>query len=102
MSPEKMQLFAAGLVGLPKEEVRKAKLLYLRNAISEYNAMNASFKAFGCAQIMFAIIPVFWPTLYIQRLMMNAPRKLFADRIQNALEVWKDDLHGEKFELPYP
>ena len=34
LSPEKLQLFAAGLSGLPREEVRKAKVLYLRNAIT--------------------------------------------------------------------
>jgi hypothetical protein len=35
LSPEKLQLFVAGLSGLAPEEVRKAKLLYVRDAISE-------------------------------------------------------------------
>lgn len=60
---------------LDTEEVRKAKLLYIRNAIPEYNAMNVSFKTFGYAQIMFANIPIFWPMLYLQRRMMNAQRR---------------------------
>ena len=50
LSPEKLQLFVAGLSGLAPEEVRKAKLLYLRNAISEFQAMQASFQGFGQAQ----------------------------------------------------
>jgi len=47
LSPEKLQLFAAGLSGLSPDEVRRTKVLYLRNAI----------------------------------------------------DVWKDDLGGERFEL---
>ena len=100
LSPEKMQLFLAGLSGLPTEEVRKAKVLYIRNAVSEYNAMEESLAAFGCVQMLFAIIPFFWPILYLQRRMMNTQRKLFRERIQNAMSVWHDDLAGENFDLP--
>ena len=37
LSPEKLQMFVAGLSGLAPEDVRKAKLLYLRNAVSTGN-----------------------------------------------------------------
>jgi hypothetical protein len=77
LSPEKVQMFVAALSGLPPEEVRKAKSLYVRNAISEYHAMLKSLRAFGCLQVVFAIIPIFWPILYAQRRMMNAQRHLF-------------------------
>ena len=100
LSPEKMQLFLAGLAGLPADEVRKAKSLYIRNAISEYDAMKESLAAFGCVQYIFALIPFFWPILYAQRRMMNAQQKLFEERIQNAMDVWKDDLAGERFKFP--
>ena len=50
LTPEKLQLFVAGLSGLAPEEVRKAKLLYLRNAISEFQAMQTSYQGFGQAQ----------------------------------------------------
>ena len=99
LSPEKLQLFVAGLSGLAPEEVRKAKSLYIRDAISEYRAMNESLAAFGCVQVFFAIIPIFWPILYAQRRMMNAQKRLFEERIQNALDVWKDDLQGEVFDF---
>src|SRR6185503_10703377 len=89
LSPEKLQLFAAGLAGLPPDEIRKAKSLYIRNAISEFKAMDESLKAFGCVQIFFAIIPIFWPILYGQRRMMRAQRKLAVERINNAIDVWK-------------
>lgn len=100
LSPEKMQLFLAGLSGLPEDEVRKAKVLYLRNAISEYEAAMSMMGAFGCVQIVFAIIPIFWPILYAQRRMMNSSKKLMRDRIENAMDVWRDDLRGEHFDLP--
>jgi hypothetical protein len=99
LSPEKLQLFAAGLGGLPREEIRKAKVLYIRNAISEFKAMEESLRAFGCLQIFFAIIPIFWPILYAQRRMMNSQRRLARERIQNAIDVWKEDLEGETFDL---
>ena len=89
LSPEKLQLFVAGLSGLAPEEVRKAKLLYLRNAISEFQAMQ------GCM----SIIPVFWPILGAQRRMMAAQLRLGKDRIRNAIDVWRGDLKGERFLL---
>lgn len=101
LSPEKLQLFVAGLAGLPREEIRKAKSLYIRNAISELTAMNEAARAFGCAQIFFAIIPIFWPIIYAQRRMVNAQRRLAEDRIRNAIAVWKDDLDGEHFDLGF-
>lgn len=101
LSPQKMQLFLAGLSGLPEEEVRKAKSLYIRNAISELKAMESTLAAFGCVQVLFALIPIFWPILYAQRRMINAQRMLFRERIENALDVWHDDLRGETFDFSW-
>jgi hypothetical protein len=98
-SPEKLQLFVAGLSGLAPEEVRKAKLLYLRNAIAEFQAMQASYQAFGQAQGCLSIIPVFWPIIGAQKRMMAAQLKLGKDRIRNAIDVWRGDLKGERFLL---
>lgn len=63
LSPEKLQLFAAALSGLSPEEVRKSKSLYLRNAIAEYRAMQASLEGFAQAQGCLSIIPIFWPII---------------------------------------
>jgi hypothetical protein len=98
-SPEKLQLFVTGLSGLAPEEVRKAKLLYLRNAISEFEAMQASFEGFGQAQGCMSIIPLFWPIIGAQKRLMAAKLKLGKDRIRNAIEVWRGDLKGERFLL---
>jgi hypothetical protein len=99
LSPEQLQLFVAGLSGLAPEEVRKAKLLYIRNAISEYHAMEAMFEGFGQAQGCMSVIPVFWPILGAQKRMMTAQRQLAKERIRNAIAVWREDLKGETFRL---
>jgi len=57
---------------LAPEEVRKAKLLYLSNAISEFQAMQASYEGFGQARGCMSIIPVFWPIIGPQKRMMTA------------------------------
>jgi hypothetical protein len=99
LSPEKLQLFVAGLSGLAPDEVRKAKLLYLRNAISEFQAMQAGYEGFGQAQGCMSVIPIFWPIIAAQKRMMAAQLQLGKDRIRNALDVWRADLKGERFVL---
>ena len=80
LSPEKLQLFVAGLSGLAPEEVRKAKLLYLRNAISEFQALQASFQGFEQAQGCMSIIPIFWPIIGAQKRMMAPQLQLYPTR----------------------
>jgi hypothetical protein len=99
LSPEKLQLFVAGLSGLVPEEVRKAKVLYLRNAVSEYKAMVESFAGFGQMQGCMSIIPVFWPMIGAQKRMMSAQLQLAKERIRNAIDVWRGDIRGERFQL---
>jgi len=99
LSPEKLQLFAAGLSGLPQDEIRKAKSLYIRNAISEYRAYAEGIKGFQGAQGCMSVIPIFWPIIGAQKKMMNAQLRLQRDRIQNAIDVWQEDLQGEEFDL---
>jgi hypothetical protein len=99
LSPEKLQLFVAGLSGLAPEEVRKAKVLYIRNAISELRAMQASYQGFGQAQGCLSVVPVFWPIVGAQKRMMSAQLQLAKDRIRNAIDVWRADLQGERFQL---
>lgn len=99
LSPEKLQLFVAGLSGLPQEEVRKAKSLYIRNAISEYRALEESVAGFRTAQGCMSVIPFFWPIIGAQKRMLNAQLRLYRERIQNAIDVWEDDPQGERFNL---
>ena len=99
LSPEKLQLFVAGLSGLAPEEIRKAKLLYLRNAISEFHAMQTSYEGFGQVQGCMSVVPIFWPIIGAQKRMMAAQLQLGKDRIRNAIDVWHGDLRGERFML---
>src|SRR5438874_5582407 len=90
LSPEKLQLFVAGLSGMAPEEVRKAKVLYIRNTISEYQAMRASSEAFGEAGGCLSVL--FRSFTGAQRKMIAAQLQLAKDRIRNAIDVWRDDL----------
>ena len=92
LTPDKLQMFAAGLSGMDPEEMRKAKLLFLRNEISQLRASKASIESFGAIQGCFAIIPIFWPSLKVQRSMMKAGITLQGEQISNALAVWGEDL----------
>lgn len=98
LSPEKMQLFVAGLQGMPPEEVRKAKVLYLRNAISEYRA------ACSNAQAVSNFLPGgcllgFGRFNRLARRTMDTNLRLQEERIRNAMDVWRDDLKGEHFDF---
>lgn len=95
LTPEKIQLFVAGLSGLDAEEVRKAKLLFIRNELSQLKAIKTNFAGFGVAQGCFAVIPIFWPILWAQRSSMNAALTLQREQIENALSVWQNDLGEE-------
>lgn len=92
LSPERLQLFIAGLSGLAADEVRKAKLLFLRNEISQLRALRTTNAGMGVAQGCFMIIPIFWPILFGQRKAMGAGVQLQVEQIRNALSVWADDL----------
>ncbi len=95
LTPEKLQLFIAGLSGLNDEEVRKAKLLFIRNELSQLKALKTSIAGFGVAQGCFAVMPFFWPILWAQRKFMDASLTLQKDQIRNALSVWREDLGDE-------
>ena len=53
---------------------------------------------FGIMQGCFAVIPLFWPILWLQRRMIKAGLDLHRKRIRNAIDVWRDDLAGESFD----
>ncbi|MCE9603454.1 MAG: hypothetical protein K8U03_00970 [Planctomycetia bacterium] len=99
LSPEKLQLFAATLAGLPQTEMRQAKLLYIRNAIAELRAQEQVFASFGKLQGCMSIIPIFWPVLAMQKRIMATQKQLARQRIVNAIDVWKEDLKAVGFDV---
>jgi hypothetical protein len=94
LSGESMQVFLAGLAGLAPEEISKAKALYVKNAISEYRAAVESLNAMGCIWVVFYIIPLFWPFIIMQKRTMRAGKRLMRERIENAMDVWGDDIRA--------
>ena len=100
LSHDQLRLFAAGIAGLSSDEIQKAKILYLRNSIASYQAsleMSGSFKPI---QLLFSWIPIFWPFINSQKKTIQTSNALFETQIRNAVDVWKDDLNGETFQLP--
>ncbi len=96
LSPDRLVAFAAGLANLPKEEMEKAKVLYLRNAIANYEEMLKSYAAFAFLQVFFSAIPCFFPFLVAQWFAMHAAKKAAQQKVADALDVWRDDL-GEEY-----
>ena len=116
LSPEKIQLFLAGLSGLAPEEVRNAKLLYVRTMISDFQAMQSDiqamqsdFQEFGEDQGCMSIIPsFFWQFIWgqkgvraweqkRQKRAMASALKFCRDQIRNTIDEWREDLKGERF-----
>lgn len=98
LTQEKLQLFMAGLSGLDAEEVRKAKLLFIRNEISQLEAIK-KIAGFGFASGCISVFPIFWPVFAIQRQSMNVVLDLQKKQIENALSVWEADLGEEGRQL---
>lgn len=94
-----MQEFALTLAHLPPEEVQKAKLLYIRNAIAEFRAFEKIVEGFGQMRGCMSIIPVFWPIMKMQKKMIGAQVDLARQRIVNAIDVWRDDLAAAGFDV---
>lgn len=124
------QDFVAGLAGLPREEIQKAKILFIRNAISAYKdarrrkladllfpaiigpaffllvgafAMASAPEMEGPSPLLFFMIPAgfLWVMAIIQLCQMNSSLKFHKEKIRNAIEVWRGDLGKETFNLDF-
>lgn len=87
--------FAATLATLPGEEIRKAKSLFIRNAIADYRMTNKTAKGFLIVFGIMSIIPVFLIVFIPAFLGYRAGRENGRQKIMNALEVWKEDLGSD-------
>jgi len=92
LDPAALSAFAVTLTNLPKDEISKAKRLYILNAIADFEAQRQTGKAMVITMGIMSIIPIFLivfiPTLIGYRSGIAAGRQ----KILNAIEVWKDDL----------
>jgi hypothetical protein len=99
LSPENLADFNVRMAGLPPEEIQKAKRLHLLNAIGDFELMQSNL-ALAFMGLFFAAFPcVGWIFLLILWSGMINGRKAAQQRISNALEVWRDDLGEEYFDL---
>lgn len=98
-APAALAAFAGVLANLPKEEIRKAKKLYIMNAIEDFKALRGSARAMIITMGLLSIIPIFLvvfiPVLIAYRKNIKAARQ----KILNAIEVWGDDLGSDCIEL---
>lgn len=90
--PSALTAFAASLASLPKEEIRKAKSLYIRNAIADYKMTLKTSRGFLVVMGIMSIIPVFLVVFIPAFIGYRAAKENGKRKIMNALEVWKDDL----------
>lgn len=72
LDPAALSAFAASLTNLSKEEISKAKKLYILNAIADFEAQRTSGKAMMITMGLMCIIPVFL-IVFIPGLIGEAP-----------------------------
>lgn len=82
---------------LVPDEIRKAGLPYDMNAVRDYHASQAPMRAFGTAQGCLALHPFLRPAVNAQRGMISAGQQAAKARSFSAIQVWHDDLKGERF-----
>lgn len=90
---------AASIAHLAGDDARKAKLNYLRNALVSYAVYLEDVRTFSFLQIGFAVVPVFWPLLYIQRRSILKGARTQRAEIVEALDAWAIDLGSEAVAL---
>jgi hypothetical protein len=95
MDSASLSAFAATLTNLPKEEIQKAKRLYVLNAMADFEAQRKSSRTMIIVMGVMCIIPIFLivfiPALIAYRAAITAMRQ----KILNAIDVWKDDLGSD-------
>ena len=90
-----LSTFAASLATLPKDEMRKAKSLFIRNAIADYRMTIKSTKGFLVVMGIMCIIPIFLVVFIPALLSYKAAKENGKQKIHNALEAWKEDLEED-------
>ena len=95
LDPASLTAFAATLAALPQDEVRKAKTLYLRNAIVDFELARSSGRAMMIVMGVMCIIPIFLivfiPGFIAYKKGIEAGRQ----KIRNAIDVWREELGPE-------
>jgi len=101
LGPEALVMFARGLAGLPPEEVRQLKRLYVKNTVTDLRAeighREAGFRA-GCIHWL---IPLFWPFAWAERSSISVAKRRGRELVANLREAWSEDLRGLELDLTF-
>ncbi len=95
LDPAMLMTFAATLANLPKEEIQKAKRLYILNAIADYRAQKSTMKVFLVVMGILCIIPIFLIVFIPAWIGFRKGFEAQRQKIRNAIEVWQEDLGGD-------
>ena len=112
MDLSELSAFAASLNHLDREEIQKAKVLFIKNEILKYKTSYktqplfliwigfiCTFMFFGTITVflLFAVLPLFF--FYMAFSSVKTNLKNYKQQIANALEIWKEDLGDDYTEL---
>lgn len=94
-----VEAFAASVATLPRDEMRRAKLLFVRNEIAQLRAIRESNSGWRIGTILMFLMPLAWPALYATRKTMRVNAELQEERVRNAMAAWSYDLDGHNDSL---
>lgn len=99
LSAESINSFIVSVHGMATNEVNKAKELFLKNAIADYETERSKFNNNLILQCFLFLIPLFWPSLIVSIRNGLLDLKNMKTQIYNTIEVWGADLGSKKEEL---
>ncbi|MBN8708781.1 MAG: hypothetical protein BGO12_12660 [Verrucomicrobia bacterium 61-8] len=99
LDPAALTAFVASLSALPTDEIRKAKSLFIRNAIADYQMSRKSLRVMVVMMGVLSIIPIFLIVFIPTFISYRALKENGRQKILNALEVWRSDLGSDYEEL---
>lgn len=115
MNLAELSAFAASLNNLDRKEIQKAKVLFIKNKITEHKASCQTMPLFliwagivcgfpffaAIAQFSLISLLAFVPTFFFYMAFSQVRTDLRSQKQQigNALEIWEEDLGNDYFEL---
>ncbi len=99
LDPAALTAFVASLSALPTDEIRKAKSLFIRNAIADYRMSRKSLRVMVVVMGLLCIVPIFLVVFIPTFISYRAFKENGRQKILNALEVWRSDLGGDYEDL---
>ena len=90
LDPAALTAFTATLATLPRDEIRKAKSLFIRNAIVDLQLAQSSGRAMMIVMGMMCIIPIFLIVFIPGFVAYKKGIAASKQKIHNAIDVWRE------------